>query len=468
MLYNVIVKVANFTLLCFLFSILDETDFALDQIIHKEVSLLLVGIYNNYISTYGSSEVNKYDTHKKEELKTVYNSIVKKAKTSPLYKVDLNESVQKYVVDLKESARLLKNTAEEFSADHGDLRGFSKKVAYSNDESKVAAHLIDLDGVDDDIKEITLDVKNLASPQVNVGNFLSERSNNLNPGAYSFDLSIDGFDYEFKFNVDESDSAVDTQKKIVRLINKADIGLNATLAVNDQDRSAVKIQSVATGETEDGLIFKISDSGLSENTSAVNLFGLNKVYSAASDAHFTINGEENSSTSNNFTVNNAYDITLRDTTEENVPVTVGLKNDADAIMDNVQLLLDKFNSMVELTKADDDVVSSGRKLEHDISVLAEKNRSALESNGLIIDSDNYVTLDKALFTQAINEGRLPEALNSLNNFNRDLSNKASQIALDPMEYVKKVIVTYPNPHNTVNQNPYMTSIYSGMMYNNYT
>jgi len=32
MLYNVIVKVDNFTLLCFLFSILDETDFALDQI----------------------------------------------------------------------------------------------------------------------------------------------------------------------------------------------------------------------------------------------------------------------------------------------------------------------------------------------------------------------------------------------------------------------------------------------------
>ena len=467
MLYNVIVKVANFTLLCFLFSILDETDFALDQIIHKEVSLLLVGIYNNYISTYGSSEVNKYDTHKKEELKTVYNSIVKKAKTSPLYKVDLNESVQKYVVDLKESARLLKNTAEEFSADHGDLRGFSKKVAYSGDESKVEAHLIDADKIGDDLNEITLDVKNLAGPQVNLGNFLGERSSNLNPGTYSFDLSIDGFDYEFKFNIDEGDTAVDSQKRIVRLINKADIGLEATLAVNDQDRSAVKIQSLATGETDDGLIFKISESNPEEPSGVVSFFGLNKVYSAASDAHFTINGEENSSTSNNFTVNNAYDITLKDTTEENMPVTIGLKNDADAIMDNVQLLLNKFNAMVQLTKADDDVVSSGRKLEHDISLLADKNRSALESNGLMIGEDNVVTLDKALFTQAINEGRLSEALNSLNNFNRDLSKKATQISLDPMEYVKKTLVTYPNPNNTINQNPYMTSIYSGMMYNNY-
>ena len=48
-----------------------------------------------------------------------------------------------------------------------------------------------------------------------------------------------------------------------------------------------------------------------------------------------------------------------------------------------------------------------------------------------------------------------------------LSRKMSDIALNPVDYVDKVIVTYPNTARAGFSNPYLTSIYSGMMFNSY-
>ena len=43
--------------------------------------------YQYYLSTYGNSATSRYDTHKKSQLRDVYNQIVKINKESPLYKV---------------------------------------------------------------------------------------------------------------------------------------------------------------------------------------------------------------------------------------------------------------------------------------------------------------------------------------------------------------------------------------------
>ncbi len=48
-----------------------------------------------------------------------------------------------------------------------------------------------------------------------------------------------------------------------------------------------------------------------------------------------------------------------------------------------------------------------------------------------------------------------------------LSRKMQDIALNPMEYVDKIIIAYPNLSKSGFSNPYSTSIYSGMMFNSY-
>ena len=41
-------------------------------------------VYNNYLTTYTQKPLTKYDSHKKSELRNVYNSIVKLNKDAPL------------------------------------------------------------------------------------------------------------------------------------------------------------------------------------------------------------------------------------------------------------------------------------------------------------------------------------------------------------------------------------------------
>ena len=54
----------------------------------------------------------------------------------------------------------------------------------------------------------------------------------------------------------------------------------------------------------------------------------------------------------------------------------------------------------------------------------------------------------------------------MKNFSASLLRKANQISLNPMNYVDKTIVAYKNPgHNFAT--PYVTSAYSGMMFNSY-
>ena len=67
-------------------------------------------VYNNYLTAYTPKPLTKYDTHKKSELRSVYNSIVKINKEAPWYLPTTSNESQAYAVDIKENARALHNT----------------------------------------------------------------------------------------------------------------------------------------------------------------------------------------------------------------------------------------------------------------------------------------------------------------------------------------------------------------------
>lgn len=84
--------------------------------------------YHYYLSAYGTSSVSRYDTHKKSELRSVCNNIVKINKESPLYKFQRDKRVPSFLIDIKENARQVKNVISSLS-DHGDglANAFQKK-----------------------------------------------------------------------------------------------------------------------------------------------------------------------------------------------------------------------------------------------------------------------------------------------------------------------------------------------------
>ena len=144
--------------------------------------------YNYYLSTYANQSASRYDSHKKSELRSVYNKIVKINKDSPLYKIRHTVDVQKFAIDIKESTRAIKNVVASLSdAEEGIDNAFQKKIAISSQEDVVSANYIgnnrDLDGEEN----FRVEVKELALPQINLGNFLDKNRLNLRPGSYSFE-----------------------------------------------------------------------------------------------------------------------------------------------------------------------------------------------------------------------------------------------------------------------------------------
>ena len=202
--------------------------------------------YQYYISTYGSRESCRYDTHKRNELRNVYNSIVRLNKKSPLYKINLTEHVQCLAIDLKESSRAFRNVlldtvSEEESA-------FMQKAAYSSDEELVEAEYIGDDpSSEEEGSAYQIDVTQLATAQVNTGDFVASNRLDLTPDQYSFDLTVGDSSYEFQFKVAENHTNLQIQEKLAHLVNRSNIGVAARVLKDGNGSSALEISAVQPG-----------------------------------------------------------------------------------------------------------------------------------------------------------------------------------------------------------------------------
>lgn len=421
--------------------------------------------YNYYLTNYVGKETSRYDTHKKSELRDVYNRMVKINKNSSLYKISESEEVKKYAIDLKEVARSITNIASELSENENLDSGFSKKKAISSDDDVISAKYIGNN--DNEVNSgLKIKIQSIATNQVNTGHYLKQDAVGLKSGAYAFDFSIGEYTYEFQFNVKPNEDNRDIQDKLARLINRSNIGVEAEVVENSEGKSALSIQSEATGEINyKGTIFTISSNENSKSGDAVAHLGLDNIEKMPQNAKFTINGMERSSSSNTFTIAKQYMVNLKAASGDK-EVYVGLKPDFDAILDNVNELIEKYNDMVDLAK---DRVGRGYEAEtlyRDIKGISSYYKDSLDSAGFKVGEDSKILVDEALFTQSANEGTLKDSLDKLGAFKKALLNKASNISLNPMAYVDKKLISYRNPVYNFN-NVYMTSIYSGMMFNGY-
>ena len=203
--------------------------------------------YHYYLDVYRDSAVTRYDTHKKSELRNVYNSMVKVNKDSPLYKLRNDVNIPKFLIDIKENARQAKNVISSLSDSTDGLESsFQKKVAVSSDDGIVSASYIG-SNQDDISHEYEIEVLQLAAPQYNLGNFLDSRTSDFEPGDYAFDLITTTNSYEFQFTVNPDDTNRSIQEKLSRLFNTSGVGVSAEIITDEQNRSSLKLTSKQTG-----------------------------------------------------------------------------------------------------------------------------------------------------------------------------------------------------------------------------
>jgi len=430
------------------------------------MSSVLNAVYNNYLTAYTPKALTRYDTHKKSELRSVYNSIVKLNKEAPWYLPTTNKDTQRYAVDIKESARELHNTIAQLGGLEEDGL-FNKKSAYSSDENVVSASYIGPRTSDDQIPSLELEIRSLASSQENLGLFLPEAKVGLVPDTYSFDVSINEMNYEFQFAVGESETNRDVQERLVRLINNSGVGIRAELAEAD-GRTSLRLTSEATGLSQGKThLFHISDDKTSKRAGTVEYFGLDYTSREAANADISVNGEERSPSSNHFTIGKLFEVQLNGITEEGSPVTLGLKTDVESLTDNISHLIGGYNDFVKAASSYVETQSKSRQLVNEMKGIAGIYSNSLESLGVTLSEDGTLSVDRELLRQsAMQSEDMAETFESLKNLSDMLLKKSNQVSLNPMNYVQKTVVAYKNPgHNFVS--PYTTSAYSGMMFNSY-
>jgi len=421
--------------------------------------------YQYYLSTYRNSTVSRYDTHKRSQLRDIYNRIVKINKESPLYKIKDVGDVTKYAIDIKETTKSLQNVIASLE---GGVEGvFAKHIAQSSDEETVSAEYIGSeDKSEAEIKGFEISVQQLASNQVNIGNYLNPDHLDVEPGSYSFDLNTNTRSYEFQYTVNDNETNLSVLQKLSKLVNTAGIGLSATVDTNDLGQVALRIASKQTGIAEDeDYLFQIVPSAGAVSTRAMNVLGINHVETEAKSSSFLLNGIHHTSYANTFTVDNHFDITLHGIHSSDKFAKIDFKANADAIADNVQKLVNAYNEVIDLAHAHSESRGSG-KLIRDMSSVARNYHNELEAIGINIEESSRLSIDRNLLTDAVTAPDAKETFSILNDFKDDLNERTTNAFIDPMNYVNKLVVAYKNPGRNF-ATPYITSIYSGMMLDQY-
>ena len=419
---------------------------------------MISSVYSYYLAQYGHKTNSKYDTHTKAQLKNTYGRVLKSNSQTPTYKADMSEAAQKYAIDLKENARELSNIANELSGSDGHGMVFKKSAVSSNPQSVTAEYIGDSSSPDSSSFEI--DVKQLATSQINTGNFLQPNNRAVEPGDYSFDLNINNLTYEFQFTVDAAN------------VNEDSLGNTALSIVSDMTGiSGIKPTIFNISPNNDiqtnnpDFVEGFDEPTMKNNTNFINAFGLDRVSQYPSNAIFSINGEERSSASNDITINKAFAINFNSTTEE--PVTISLREDTDSITESIGELVSGYNRLFSIAAdKENDKFEGNAKLKKEFSRIMKDYQPQLEKNGLTVDSSGTIEVNKAVIQKAASDGTLSDVFNALDSFKKSIQRKADDISINPMNYVNNKIVAYKNPHKPVND-PYNLSAYSGMMFNGY-
>lgn len=427
----------------------------------------LLQVYNHFASN-STRQTARYDTHKRSELRNIYHTIVKMNRESPVYMFDSSETLIEYAVSIKEHALSLNSILSSVGKSDDSTTPTMKKTAVSSDSEAVDVVYIGNLEESDDFEGFDITVSQLACPQINTGNFLPNKRLSLLPGEYSFDIQTGSICYSFQFQVSHKDTNESLQKKLSHLINKSNIGINASIIKDpNQPYTALQLISDKTGcSIEKGdTLFTVSTMPDVSHADVVQYFGLQNISQYPQNSVFSINGETHFATSNNLIVEDSFELTLNQPTLEDHPVRIGFKTNFDAFADSFRNVADAYNSILYTANHYSTQHDKSMTLYKEVSSIALEHKNTLDSIGLTVKENARIEVDENLLIQALSED-IQDTFDTVSNFKNALSEKADTIILNPMKYVNKTLVSYPNPGKTF-ANPYITSIYSGMLFNNY-
>lgn len=417
--------------------------------------------YNYMIERERPRTRSRSPVHKRDELRKIYQNILKLNKDTGYYKINLSLENQEYTLGVKDIALQLKENIRDLQAP--DWLGYEKRRIVVSDEEVLTAEW--REGYRSGLPEyFTMEVEILATPQKNRGHDLFYTSNSLKRGDYDFRLHIRGNTYDLSFQqVDNSDN-LDTMNRLAGYLEQSIPELIVSVEEGAKNYYHITLQERLTGKRGDKR-FTFEDHELYRN-GIVELFGLNRVEQPSKNAEFMIDNVKQHTNSNTFQIEKAIQVTLHRPSDQ--PVTIQLVRDSDVILEGLNSLLTTVNDLIHIAESRQEESRGGYKavkLINEIKIIEGRYREEMEAYGIIADESGELAMDEQGCYESVASGEIDEFLTNENGFVARLLRKAEQIAINPMEYLDKVIVTYPNHKGDIN--PYITSVYSGLLFSSY-
>lgn len=422
-------------------------------------------VYNYYLGNYAPKPMTKYDSHKSSELRSVMKNITKITQSSPVYLVDLSKEKQEYALNIKDAAISLNNTLLMLSDDSSE-NVFSQKKAYSSDDAQVSARIVTEDY--DSLPEAPqIRVNNLATTQVNMSNEYYTTGKGLSAGTYRFRISVNDDNYDFQYNIRKDATHREVIEGLSNFISKAKIGLTATPVSRSSDKMMMRIESNMTGSPDGGDIFSFADRAgeNGDGRGIVSYYNLDNVVSHPTSASFELNGETKSALNNTFTLGRALEISLYRPGDE--ATQLSYIPDSDKIIDSVKSIMDSYNKLVDSTNEYGEKSEKTPRLIQEYRRIMAPFQSDLESCGISFDESGRMKMDDSLAQQAALEGDIEKLFGKDSPLNQRIQQKDDEIKINPMDYIDKTLVSYPNFSKPPKGYSYITSLYSGMLFNYY-
>ncbi len=418
-----------------------------------------MNVYNYYHMAMPHIANTKFDSHQKGELKSRYQDMVKLNKQKPFFKLSLSNETQSYVIGIKEAALELKNSSAFLNEDTDPAQ---QKMSISTDAPGDLSVTLLTKNYDALPSEMKMEVESLASKQRNSGLLLDPNGTDISEGHHTIYIDKNGEQYSFEIDTKEDETNMHIARRLAMSINNNSIGLRANLTeAGTRFRMELESSQTGAGSLEGDLQFKVYDEGSGEIAST---FGLDRIDLYPKDAKFSINGDVQTSASNHISINNGIGIDLHKTTSSEATIT--LAPDHSTVLGDVDDFVGYYNNLIDLANKQTTNRHGARRLLREIDFVTKQYKNDLESSGLKITEDGHIEKDEALLVQSTENGNIRELFHQLTDFRDAIDNATGKITLNPMEYVDQTIVSYPNTKQTF-PNPYMPSIYSGMLYNQY-
>ena len=420
-------------------------------------------VYNYLVSTFDP----KYKTsfaNDAGELRSVVKRIRKQTQTSPVYLVNFTNSKQSFVLGVKESSMKIAESLRVLADDSPDSI-FLRRTAQSSDVEQVGAELLDTDGKSLP-GDFSIRVKQLANSQVNQGKEYYETGKGLPAGSYQFRVTVNDIGYDFQYNIRKDANHREVIQGLSSFITKAAIGLKAEPFLFGQGKIAMRLESTMVGTPDGNPTFTLKDKN-SDNIGRgiVDYYGLNNVSVMPKSAVFDLNGVEKTSINNEFTLGRVVKVTLHQPSK--TEAHVDYHPDSEAILDGVQNFISSYNGLVDRNLEFERRVDVRSKLLRELKGLSKTFSNELESCGITFDIDGYMSLDRSLAIQAIESGDMQRLFQPESLVTNRLSTKADSVKINPMEYIDKKVVSYHDFSKPPRGYSYITSLYSGLLFNSY-